>query len=230
MPEEINRMVTDSIADLLFVTEPAGERNLLREGHAPATIKMVGNVMIDSLLANLEKATAREKWRDYNLNNRRYALVTLHRPSNVDSPARLQELLNRLICISRQIPLVFPVHPRTRKNLDPSLTSPSLSFCDPLGYMDFLSLIVGAKLVITDSGGIQEETTALRVPCLTLRNNTERPITTETGTNTLIGEDSSRLDPLISTILVGTYKTGCVPPLWDGKASHRIVQSLAELQ
>ena len=226
MPEEINRMLTDSIADLFFVTEPDGVRNLLAEGHHLDTIKLVGNVMIDSLLANLEHALAREAWRHYDLPKGGYALVTLHRPSNVDSPARLGELQQCLLAISKEVPLIFPVHPRTLKNLDPSLSSPSLVFCDPLGYMDFVSLMAGAKMVITDSGGIQEETTALGIPCLTLRNNTERPITMEIGSNTLIGENLSQLDSLIPAILGGTYKKGIVPEFWDGKASGRIVEEL----
>jgi UDP-N-acetylglucosamine 2-epimerase (non-hydrolysing) len=229
MPEEINRMLTDSIADLFFVSEPDGVKNLLAEGHHPDTIKLVGNVMIDCLLANVEQATFREKWQSFDLAKDGYALVTLHRPSNVDSPERLHELQQCLVEISRRIPLLFPVHPRTRKNLDPSLSSPTLVFCDPLGYMDFVSLMVGAKMVITDSGGIQEETTALRIPCLTLRNNTERPITMEIGSNTLIGEDLPKLGGLISDVLAGTYKMGGVPELWEGNASKRIVQILDSL-
>lgn len=229
MPEEINRMVTDAIADQFFVTEPAGVQNLLREGHAPEAIKLVGNVMIDSLLANLEKAAAREKWRQYDLPSGGYALVTLHRPSNVDSVARLRELQQSLLAVSRRLPIVFPVHPRTRKNLDSALDSASLIYCAPMGYLDFVSLLSGAKLVITDSGGIQEETTALGIPCLTLRNNTERPITMEIGSNTLIGENSTKLEGLLSDILAGTYKRASVPELWDGKASERICQILAHL-
>jgi UDP-N-acetylglucosamine 2-epimerase (non-hydrolysing) len=229
MPEEINRMVTDAIADLLFVTEPSGVNNLLHEGHSTDSIKMVGNVMIDSLLSHLENAESREKWRHYNLRRKGYGLVTLHRPSNVDSPARLRRMQDCLLDLSRQIPLIFPVHPRTRRNLDASLTLPSLIFCDPLGYMDFVSLMTGSQVVITDSGGIQEETTALGIPCLTLRNSTERPITTELGSNTLIGDDSSKLRAYISEIVAGKYKRGCVPELWDGKASERIGKVLAKL-
>jgi UDP-N-acetylglucosamine 2-epimerase (non-hydrolysing) len=229
MPEEINRMVTDAIADLLFVTEPAGADNLRREGHGEETIKLVGNVMIDSLLSNLEKAEAREQWRHYGLPRKGYGLVTLHRPSNVDAPERLRERQECLRDLSRHIPLVFPVHPRTRKNLDGSLTSPALIFCEPLGYMDFVSLMAGSLVVITDSGGIQEETTALGIPCLTLRHNTERPITVEIGSNTLIGDESAKLAGSVLDIVAGRYKKRRVPELWDGKAAGRIGSVLAKL-
>ena len=228
MPEEINRILTDSISDSFFVSEPDGVKNLLNEGHHPDSIKLVGNVMIDSLLANLAQARDREMWRHYNLTKGGYALVTLHRPSNVDSPARLRELQECLLKVSGCVPLIFPVHPRTRKNLDPSICAPSLVFSEPLGYLDFMSLVSGAKLVITDSGGIQEETTALGIPCLTLRDNTERPITIEVGSNTLIGQELSKVDSLIQAILEGAYKKGRVPEYWDGKASERIVEHLSQ--
>ena len=228
MPEEINRVVTDSLADTFFVTEPAGVQNLLREGHDQKQIKLVGNVMIDSLRAHLPRALALEKWRAFNLPRGGYALVTLHRPSNVDDPAKLNSLLDGLQCLAARLPVIFPVHPRTRKNLAASACDGAFQLCEPLGYLDFLSLMAGAKAVITDSGGIQEETTALGLPCLTMRNNTERPITAEIGTNTLVGEQIDKLDGLLSDILAGRYKQGRVPDLWDGQASPRIVSILAE--
>jgi len=228
MPEEINRILTDSIADLFFVSEPAGVANLLHEGHDQDKIKLVGNVMIDSLLAHLDKARAMQKWRAFNLSHGAYALVTLHRPSNVDAADRLQEIVTCLARVSQRIPVVFPVHPRTRKNLNEAVACPSLVLCEPLGYLEFLSLMAGARLVVTDSGGIQEETTALHIPCLTLRHNTERPITVQEGTNTLLGDDLGKLSALVSDISRGNYKTGIVPRLWDGQASRRIVDILMQ--
>ena len=227
MPEEINRIITDSVASLLFVSEPSGVRNLLNEGHQPGQIKLVGNVMIDSLRAHLDRATALAKWRDFGVPERGYALVTLHRPSNVDDPQKLQALVRELIVIAKQVPVIFPVHPRTRKNLSLAEQNGALKVCEPLGYLDFLSLMASARLVITDSGGIQEETTALGIPCLTLRHNTERPITVEIGTNTLVGEQIEKVVGLLSDVLEGRYKRGLVPDLWDGQASNRIVSILA---
>lgn len=227
MPEEINRVVTDSLTDTFFVTEPSGVQNLLREGHSADRIKLVGNVMIDSLRAHLPKAEALETWRAFNQNRGGYALVTLHRPSNVDDANKLNSLVAGLARIGANLPMIFPVHPRTRKNLNPAAINGSITLCEPLGYLEFMSLMSGAKAVITDSGGIQEETTALGVPCLTLRHNTERPITAEVGTNTLLGEDLVKLESHVGDILAGRYKQGRVPELWDGQAARRIVDILA---
>jgi UDP-N-acetylglucosamine 2-epimerase (non-hydrolysing) len=236
MPEEINRVLTDSVTDLFFVSEPAGVQNLLKEGHNPDHIKLVGNVMIDSLQANLDNALSREKWLSFGFAQGAYAVVTLHRPSNVDETGGLASLVSRLQKMSKQLPMIFPVHPRTAKNLAipnganrdaRSGGSGKLKFCDPLGYLDFLSIICGAKAVITDSGGIQEETTALGVPCLTLRKNTERPITVELGTNTLVAHENGELESLFQKILGGRYKTGEIPQFWDGKTSDRIADELA---
>lgn len=227
MPEEINRIVTDSLADLFFVSESSGVQNLLREGHPAEKIKLVGNVMIDSLRSHLEKALAREKWRDYDLPRQGYALATLHRPSNVDAPQKLRTLVGGLERLAQRLPIVFPVHPRTRKNLDAMSSDGTLRLCDPLGYLEFLSLMAGARVIITDSGGIQEETTALGIPCLTLRHNTERPVTVEVGTNTLVGDSMEKTEALVSEVLAGTYKRGGIPDLWDGQTSHRIASILA---
>lgn len=229
MPEEINRIITDSISDLLLVTEPSGVKNLLNEGHQQGQIKLVGNVMIDSLRTHLDRATTLAKWRDFGTSPRAYALVTLHRPSNVDDLRKLQVLVSGLTAIAKQVPVIFPVHPRTRKNLSLTERNGVLKICEPLGYLDFLSLMASARVVITDSGGIQEETTALGVPCLTLRANTERPITVEVGTNTLVGEQIEKVEGLLADVLEGRYKKGLVPDLWDGQASSRIVSELADM-
>lgn len=228
MPEEINRIVTDSLADLCFVTEPSGLRNLLREGHSMDRVKHVGNVMIDSLLYHLNAAKGLEQWRRFGFLRRRYGVVTLHRPSNVDESEQLSRLLDLLRRVSLRLPLVFPVHPRTRPYLDYGQHAGGIVFCDPLGYFEFLSLLEGARVVLTDSGGVQEETTALGVPCLTLRDSTERPITVDIGTNTLIGKELTRVLPLVDEIMQGSYKAGEVPPLWDGHTSERIVRVLVE--
>ena len=224
MPEEINRLVTDQLADLLFTPSQDGNDNLLREGVAAERIRLVGNVMIDTLVRLLPKA------RDYSRPDlpERYALVTMHRPSNVDDPAFLQDLLVTLRELSSELPVIFPVHPRTRQriatmSLHEGMPS-RLQLTDPLSYLEFLSLEAKATVVITDSGGIQEETTFLHVPCITVRENTERPITTTLGTNVLVGRDMRRLREEVGRILEGRHSRGEVPPLWDGKASLRIVQ------
>jgi UDP-N-acetylglucosamine 2-epimerase (non-hydrolysing) len=223
MPEEINRMVTDRLSDFLFTPSEDGDANLLREGIALAKIHRVGNVMIDSLVQLLPAARncPRNGFPD------RLALVTLHRPSNVDDSGNLKRILQSLGKIGEGIDIVFPVHPRTRQRIaEFGITMPKLHLLDPLPYIEFLSLHMRATVVITDSGGIQEETTYLGVPCLTLRKNTERPVTVTLGTNVLVGKDTNRLAAEVSKILGGNAKKGIVPPLWDGLASDRIAEVL----
>lgn len=227
MPEEINRILTDSIADLLLTTEPAGEENLRAEGIDPSRIKFVGNVMIDSLLANLRRAEASDVLRRFGLKSREFAAVTLHRPSNVDSPENLGGIIAALREISSKIPVIFPVHPRTREALR-NVETGGITLTEPLGYLDFLRLFSESRLVLTDSGGLQEETTAIGIPCLTLRENTERPITVEMGTNKVIGTKPERIMAealqIIETGLDAVnYKR---PPLWDGRAAVRICDAI----
>jgi UDP-N-acetylglucosamine 2-epimerase (non-hydrolysing) len=226
MPEEINRIVTDSLATLLFVTEPSGVENLRREAHSDGDIYLVGNVMIDSLRLFLGQAQALEMPKRFNLKRRNYGVVTLHRPSNVDDPKRLRLLIETLHAVSAELPLIFPVHPRTRRRLPQFAVEGNIEFCDPLGYFEFLGLMEGAALVITDSGGMQEETTALGIPCLTLRSNTERPITVEVGTSTLMGDSLDGVPSMVTRILEGSYKHGQIPELWDGRTSPRIIDIL----
>ena len=233
MPEEINRLLTDQVADLLFTPSPDGDENLLREGIAGEKIQQVGNVMIDTLVRMLPKAAARPGPAALGLETDNFVLTTLHRPANVDRPETLREILVALQEIARRIPVVFPVHPRTRKNIEAFFSEDSdrllrkgqgLHLIDPLGYLDFLALTRTAKFVLTDSGGIQEETTYLGIPCLTVRPNTERPVTIELGTNRLV--DSSR-----AAILRAVDELDCpaghhapVIPGWDGHAADRIAR------
>ncbi|MBN2008374.1 UDP-N-acetylglucosamine 2-epimerase (non-hydrolyzing) [candidate division KSB1 bacterium] len=234
MPEEINRLLTDSISDLLFITEESGRVNLRNEGVAEEKIHFVGNVMIDSLLYYKDKAATSTILSELKLVNKEYTLVTLHRPSNVDDHENFRKIIRVLAEIQTRIPVIFPIHPRTRKmihtfGLDSRVEELSgLQLVDPVGYLDFLKLMMHAKLVLTDSGGIQEETTALSIPCLTLRENTERPVTIEIGTNKLVGADVDRIIQESLAILDGRGKSGNVPPLWDGKAAERIVQVLMQ--
>lgn len=231
MPEEINRILTDRIADFLFTPSMDGDANLLREGVEPEKIFFVGNVMIDTLVRLLPEAEARwSALREAFRLHGPYGLVTLHRPSNVDDPSSLLEVLVALETIGKELPLLFPVHPRTRghlTNLGAVEGSPGLRLIDPVGYLDFLALQRHAGFVITDSGGIQEESTFLGVPCLTLRENTERPITLTLGTNVLVGRDLKRLISETSLIVEGNGKKGEIPPLWDGKAGERIADIIA---
>lgn len=223
MPEEVNRMVTDRLADLLFTPSEDGDHNLLSEGVERGKIHRVGNVMIDSLLRLLPAAIASPK---DGLPDQ-YALVTLHRPSNVDDSATLKKILGSLLEVSGHLNVVFPVHPRTRQRMALlGLDNPSLLLLEPLPYIEFLALQRRASVVITDSGGIQEETTYLGVPCLTLRNNTERPVTVDLGTNVLVGQNADQLRKELGKILDGRAKTGVIPPLWDGHAGERIAQIL----
>ncbi len=228
MPEEINRIVTDRISDYLLTPSPDGDENLRREGVEPERIVRVGNVMIDSLLAAKEKASKLSTLRDLGLEPRGYAVCTLHRPSNVDDPERLGGLIDALGFVSSHVPVIFPVHPRTRKMIaDKGLSSrldryPQLRLVEPMGYLEFLALTSQAKLILTDSGGLQEESTALGVPCLTLRENTERPITVTEGTNLVVGTDPERIKDEAKKILDGQGKKGGCPELWDGRTSERI--------
>ena len=225
MPEEINRLVTDQLADLLFTPSEDEDANLRQEGIASGKIFRVGNVMIDSLVKLLP--AARQKSKKHL--PERYALVTLHRPANVDDGDALKAILQSLVEVSRELTLIFPAHPRTRKRIsDFGLNAGQLRVLDPLPYIDFLALQSGAQVVITDSGGIQEETTYLGVPCLTLRENTERPITVSMGTNVLVGRDPEKLRRAVANILAGRHKKGTIPPLWDGKASARIADVLVQ--
>jgi UDP-N-acetylglucosamine 2-epimerase (non-hydrolysing) len=230
MPEEINRVLTDQIADLLFTPSPDGDANLLREGVPAERIHLVGNVMIDTLVRLLPEAESRwAAWAE-RLGEGRFGLVTLHRPSNVDDTAMLGGLLEALEDVSADLPLVFPVHPRTRERMAAcgrdGAARTNLRVIDPVGYLDFLALQRHADLVITDSGGIQEETTFLGVPCLTVRENTERPITVERGTNTLVGQDMGILRAECRRVVEGAGKRGGPIPLWDGAASERIAEIL----
>jgi UDP-N-acetylglucosamine 2-epimerase (non-hydrolysing) len=227
MPEEINRLMTDQISDLLFTPSADGDENLLREGVAADKIHRVGNVMIDSLVRLLFVAQRSAVVEELNLQPGNYGLVTLHRPSNVDDPKTLASIMNALHDISRELILIFSVHPRTRQRLEDSSANhqgSQVRMLDPLSYIDFLALQRSAKLVITDSGGIQEETTYLGVPCLTVRENTERPVTVTAGTNILIGKDMDRLKTEVARILANEPKRGEVPPLWDGHAAERIAR------
>lgn len=232
MPEEINRLVTDQLADLLFTPSRDGDENLLREGIPAEKIRFVGNVMIDTLVRLLPKAEVRWPGLQERFGLDRYVLVTLHRPSNADDPATLREIMAALVEISRQISVVFPLHPRTRQRivsldlLNPQSAIQNLKFLEPLGYLDFLALETHASLVLTDSGGVQEETTYLGVPCLTARPNTERPITVTIGTNSLVTSNSPALIEATQKLLSGRPKVGDIPTLWDGSAAYRIVSGL----
>jgi len=237
MPEEINRVLTDQISTFFFTPSADADDNLRREGIDPSKIYMVGNVMIDTLARLLPKAESR--WQELvtqlptadsgpALHN--YGLITLHRPSNVDDPARLSEILEGLSDIAKDLPLIFPVHPRTRQRIRilNTRSAEGIALVDPVGYIDFLALQKNARLVITDSGGIQEETTCLGVPCLTMRENTERPVTISLGTNILVGNDLQKLQREVRKILSGVNKPGNIPPLWDGNAGDRIARILAQ--
>ena len=224
MPEEVNRVVTDQLSVALFTPSVDGDENLLREGIAGEKIHFVGNVMIDTLIQLLPVAQSRK-----NGLPQQYALVTLHRPANVDEPNMLRKILTSLLGLNKDLPVIFPVHPRTRQAIrDFGLTTNGIQIMDPVSYLDFLGLQSRATVVITDSGGIQEETTYLGIPCLTVRPNTERPVTVEIGTNLLIGDDMERLHTETLNILDGRGKKGRLPPLWDGHASERIASLLAK--
>lgn len=230
MPEEINRVVTDSISDMLFTTEPSANENLAREGVSPDRIHFVGNVMIDTLFRYRERAAASPILERLGVAPRHYVALTLHRPSNVDDPDALARLLEGVARIQAETPVVFPVHPRTRRRLEqiegrlPRMTSMLLA--DPLPYLDFLQLMANARCVLTDSGGIQEETTALGVPCLTLRTSTERPVTVTRGTNRVVGVEPDAILAHWRQVVEGSWPAGELPELWDGKTAQRIARIL----
>ena len=233
MPEEINRVLTDQISDFLFTTEESALANLVREGIDPAKVVFVGNVMIDSLRRNLARAVPSEATAGAGMVAGTFALATLHRPSNVDDPAALAAILGVLAEIADRLAVVFPVHPRTRARisaagLDPLLERPGMVVLPPVGYLEMLGLMANARLVLTDSGGVQEETTALGVPCLTLRDSTERPITISHGTNTLVGTDAAAIRAAFAEVMESGGKAGRIPDLWDGAAAQRIARVLAE--
>lgn len=231
MPEEVNRLVTDQLADLLFTPSPDGDQNLAREGVDSAKVHFVGNVMIDTLVRLLPEAETR--WpglsERFGMEEAGYGLVTLHRPSNVDDPEMLAEIINTLEDLAADVPLVFPVHPRTRQRMASLGIEPNrLKLVEPVGYLDFLALQRYAKLVITDSGGVQEETTYLGVPCITVRENTERPVTVTEGTNVLVGQDMRLLTREVDEIVSGRAKKGKIPELWDGRAGERIAAFIGQ--
>jgi UDP-N-acetylglucosamine 2-epimerase (non-hydrolysing) len=232
MPEEINRIVTDRLTSLHLTPSPDGDENLLKEGANPKSIVRVGNCMIDSVTSHIEKARAGGALARFGVTAHGYVLATLHRPSNVDDAERLARLVDVLSQIGGRLPVVFPVHPRTRARLEAAHVSESslkergLLLSQPLGYLDFLQLQDAAKVVITDSGGVQEETTALGVPCLTVRDNTERPITISEGTNKLVGSNPDVLPGEVDEILAGRSKRGRIPALWDGQAGARAAEAI----
>jgi UDP-N-acetylglucosamine 2-epimerase (non-hydrolysing) len=233
MPEEVNRVVTDAVADLLLTPSPDADRNLAAEGCAAASVVRVGNVMVDTLLRHLPAARRLAVPQRLGVRPGGYAVLTLHRPSNVDDPSTLARLLRAIGVVAERLPVVFPLHPRTRRRIDasgfPLRTAAGLVVTEPLGYLEFLSLTSRARLVITDSGGLQEESTVLGIPCLTLRDTTERPITVEQGTNVLVGTDAQAIvreaDRALGRPLGGGHQ---VPDLWDGHAAERIVAAVTE--
>ncbi len=232
MPEEINRLVTDRLTDLYLTPSPDADENLRREGVAPEQIARVGNLMVDSVVSNLARARGGRTLQDLGLNRRGFTLLTLHRPSNVDDVVVFGRLLDAIEHVAQQMTVLFPVHPRTRARLaEPVLAErlariPALRLIDPLGYLPFLELQDAAALVMTDSGGIQEETTVLGVPCLTLRENTERPITITEGTNRLVGTDPDRIVRAVNEVLEGAGAARRVPDLWDGRAGERAAAAI----
>ncbi|HRJ17096.1 MAG TPA: UDP-N-acetylglucosamine 2-epimerase (non-hydrolyzing) [Saprospiraceae bacterium] len=230
MPEEINRVVTDSISDYFFTTSETANGHLRRAGVPEDRIYFVGNTMIDSLLSNMPRLRQPDIWTAAGLSEQSYFVLTLHRPANVDDPAQLKALIEAILEHSKDLPIVFPVHPRTAKNLPAEASaSKRLLLTGPMGYLEFIYLVRHAKAVITDSGGITEESTVLGVPCMTLRDNTERPETIDMGTNELLGTDPAAIAPAMQRLFAGQWKKGVVPPLWDGKAAERMVRCLLEI-
>jgi len=230
MPEEINRMVTDSITNYFFTTTEIADNNLLRSGVGSERIFRVGNTMIDTLIKHRPRFKQPSLWRENSLEEGKYIVMTLHRPANVDQEEKLKELIHQIVEHSNGLPLIFPVHPRTRNMLEKiGIGHERLHMVEPLGYLEFNYLVERAKAVVTDSGGITEETTVMGVPCMTLRDNTERPETIDLGTNQLLGTDPKAIQPAMERLFSGKWKKGQQIPLWDGKAAERIVEHLLEI-
>ncbi len=230
MPEEINRLVTDSITNYFFTTSAVANENLKSSGVEDERIFFVGNTMIDTLLKQMPNFKAPQFWDEYNLEEKNYLVMTLHRPSNVDDKERLTALLELIQANTNGIPTIFPVHPRTRKNIEKfGIELNHVKMVEPMGYLEFNYLVKNAKGVITDSGGITEETTVMKVPCMTLRNSTERPETCTVGTNVLVGTNPQEIVPYLTQLMKGEWKVGGIPELWDGKTADRIVEGLLSL-
>lgn len=230
MPEEINRLVTDAITNYFFTTTVGANNNLLASGIKKEQIFFVGNTMIDTLLKQRPNFRKPPIWDEIGLKEQQYIVITLHRPANVDDENKLKELLKEIINNSQELPLIFPVHPRTKKKIEISnFSHPRLHAIDPMGYLEFNYLVERAKAIITDSGGITEETTVMGVPCITLRDNTERPETITEGTNELIGTNPKSLKPILKKLFSGIWKVGTIPEKWDGKSSERIVEHLLKI-
>ena len=227
MPEEINRMVTDSITDIFYTTSEVANENLRNLGHDESKIRYVGNTMIDTLLKNMPRLQKPAAWNNLSLKEKEYFVMTLHRPANVDEETQLKNLIDEIVKGAQGMPIVFPVHPRTAKMLKGiGIEADNLHMIEPLGYLEFNYLVKNSFAVITDSGGITEETTVMKVPCMTLRDNTERPETITIGTNELVGTNPDNIAPFMKKLHVGDWKEGEIPYLWDGKTSERIVEDL----
>lgn len=230
MPEEINRIVTDSLCDYFFTTSEQANRQLKKNGVEENRIHFVGNTMIDTLFQNIDRIKKPIFWDEYLLKKEGYFLVTLHRPSNVDDPEKLNQVLTAIEDATMDFPIIFPVHPRTRQIIDKhNINKKDILMIDPQGYLEFMYLIKNAKGIITDSGGITEEATVLHIPCLTLRNSTERPETVTMGTNELIGDHIEKLKPSLDKIINGQWKKGQIPPFWDGHTSERIINTILKI-
>ena len=230
MPEEINRIVTDSLTDYFFTTSSYANKNLAKLGVSGDRVFFVGNVMIDTLLKNLPRLEKPQLWDDIGLENRKYMVMTLHRPSNVDEEDQLRNLINHIVKLAKDYPIIFPVHPRTKKLLvGLELNFCNLHYIEPLGYLHFNYLVKNAFAVLTDSGGITEETTVMNVPCITLRDSTERPETCAIGTNVLVGNDINKIEVAFNKLLSESWKQGQIPKFWDGKAAERMVNNLVEI-
>ncbi len=231
MPEEINRMVTDSITDIFYTTSEVANENLRTLGHAESKIRYVGNTMIDTLLKNMSRFQKPKAWDAYNLKDKGYFVMTLHRPANVDEEAQLKALIDEIVKGAKGMPIIFPVHPRTAKMLKGiGIEADNLHMIEPLGYLEFNYLVKHSFAMITDSGGITEETTVMKVPCMTLRDNTERPETITIGTNELVGTNPDNIAPFMKKLHAGDWKSGEIPYLWDGETSERIVEDLLRVK